>query len=97
MSKRKNPKNRWPRKGTSNHSMVENTLEVIQAPKGERVLLKEVPAMVDDEVVGTTLIYDDRSVDVIYNNNISIEAKEKIDKVTAQYKQLLLYTTRSKE
>lgn len=90
MSNRKKPKNRLliARKALKDAGEVAS-LEVINTPDDEKVLLKEVPAVVDGVEVGRALIYDDHSVDVIYNNDIPEEAKAKIDEVTEQYKKML--------
>lgn len=90
MGNRKKPRNRLliARRALEQAGEVAS-LEVVRPPDEEKVLLKEVPAVVDDVVVGRTLIYDDRSVDVIYNDDIDPEAKAKIDEVTEQYKKML--------
>lgn len=53
-------------------------MEELVLPEDEKVVIKEVPAKVDGEVVGTTLIYDDGTFSVILDENMSEESKEKL-------------------
>lgn len=57
---------------------------VVEAPDDSKVLLKTVPAKVDGEVVGDALLYDDGSVDVILNRDISEEAKNKLNAAASE-------------
>lgn len=45
----------------------------------EKVLVKTVPAKIDEEVVGTTYIFEDGTVEVVFDKNISAEAQNKLD------------------
>ena len=47
----------------------------------EKVLVKTVPAKIDEEVVGTTYIFEDDTVEVVFDKNISAEAQNKLDAV----------------
>lgn len=79
MSNRKKPKNR---------KAILAGMAQLKAPIDEKVLLKEVPAMVDDMVVGKALLFDDGSVDVIWDRDAPEAAKQRIqeelDKINAE-------------
>ena len=53
-------------------------LVVAKLPNYEKVVLKEVPAKVDGLVVGTAVIYEDGTSDVILYDDIPDEARQKI-------------------
>jgi hypothetical protein len=54
-------------------------LKVVDAPDDEKELLKEVPAKADGVVIGKALIYDDGSVDVIYDADAPADAIAKVE------------------
>lgn len=54
-------------------------------PDEEKTLLKEVPAKVDEVVVGKALIYDDGSVDIMINEDADPEAVAKIKATEAEF------------
>lgn len=53
----------------------------VAMPKSEREVLKTVPAKIADEVVGTAILYDDGTTDIILNDEISDEARKKMGDV----------------
>jgi hypothetical protein len=51
----------------------------VKVAEEERVFLKEVPAKADGVVIGKALIYDDGSVDVIYDADAPADAIAKVE------------------
>lgn len=52
---------------------------LVEMPSDEKEVIKEVDARVDGETVGRCQIYDDGTVSVILNDDISEEALKKIN------------------
>ncbi len=53
----------------------EGALSKIDVPKSDKVVVKTVPAMADGEVIGEAVIYEDGTIDVIVQGDISEKAK----------------------
>jgi len=51
----------------------------VSIPESEKTLLKEVPAKIDGDEVGVAYIYDDGSVDIVYDNRLTEEHRAKIE------------------
>ena len=52
--------------------------QMVSAPSDEKVVIKEVPAKVDGTVIGTAVIYDDGTVDIMADDDAPLWALEKI-------------------
>lgn len=57
----------------------------VELPDDEKELLKEVPAKVDGTVVGTALLYDDGSVDIMIDEDADPALVEKIKATESEF------------
>lgn len=53
-------------------------LDKVQIPKADKVVIKTVPAKAGEEVIGTAVIYEDGTIDVIVEGDISDTAREEL-------------------
>lgn len=74
MSNRRKPRRRFK----LNRVITEQALQKIDLPKSDKVVLKTVPAKADGEEIGTCVIYDDGTMDIITFEGISMKARADI-------------------
>lgn len=57
----------------------------ITLPDDERVVLTRKPAKIGEEVVGEAIIYEDGTTDILLNDDISEEARQKLRSVVMAF------------
>lgn len=57
----------------------------IKMPDDDKVVLKKVPAKIGEEVVGEAVLFEDGSSTVILNDDISDEARAKLNDVVVAF------------
>lgn len=57
----------------------------VKLPDDDKVVLKKVPAKVDGEVIGEAVLYEDGTSDIIINDDLSDEIREKLKGVVVAF------------